>query len=60
MGKIDQFTVEVEKPVYKVGETVAGNVFLKVKESQSLNFIKLVAMGHASAEWYDFVIFKFI
>jgi hypothetical protein len=53
MGKIENISIELEKPLYKVGETVNGNVIVKVREAQKLNFIKLVASGHASANWYE-------
>jgi hypothetical protein len=54
MGKIDHFTIDTEKNNYKIGETVSGNLVVKVKEHLKINFIKLAVSGLGLVEWYTF------
>ena len=55
MGKIDYFSIKLQKsdPIYHSGETLVGNVLIRVKERLKINSIKLAITGGARVYWKE-------
>ena len=53
MGKIDYFTINFQKayPIYFPGETIIGDVKLKVNERLKINCLKCVIKGFSRVSW---------
>jgi hypothetical protein len=60
MGKIDYFTIRLQKadPIYYSGETLIGNIQLRVKERLKINSIKMMITGTARIYWQENIIRK--
>ena len=53
MGKIDYFTINLQKPdrIYYTGETIIGDVKLKVNERLQIKCLKCVIKGSSYVAW---------
>ena len=53
MGKIDYFSIVLNKqyPIYFSGETVNGNINLKINERIKINSVKMAIFGIAKVHW---------
>jgi len=55
MGKIEYFSIVLYKPdnVYYSGESLVGNVSIRVVERLKCNSISMLVSGKARVYWYD-------
>jgi hypothetical protein len=53
MGRVNLFTIYLQKQnaIYCPGETVAGNLVLRVNERFKINLVSILVQGYAKTFW---------
>lgn len=58
MGKVELFTITFHKEnaIYTPGETVAGNLVLRVSERFKINLVNVLVQGYAKTFWLIYLL----